>query len=442
MIEDHDLPELQTYRRFEQRFPFVVDLSYGPYVSPSRNENTPVHRWFRYKESFSASLLKVVVETLDLGLGHKFRLLDPFCGVGTTLLSAQQLGAEGYEIAATGIEQNPFSAFAARTKINWFSIVGKRLTETGIEILDTPLVTKAPIPQLSSLRTGRCMTRTMVRKIVDVRDGLLMIDDIALRNTLLLGLASAIEPVSKVRKDGRALRIVEKAHLPLARILRQRWSEMSSDVASLQNLLPLPSLPCIVTGDGRMPTNSINKADTNFDLIVTSPPYPNNIDYSEVYKLELWLLGFINEQSEFLKLRKSTFQSHPTADFSKLSKEFNRELHRGRLRTLLGKLLCRMSKDDAKWRSRLIKGYFSDLWISLHQHNDCLRPGGYEVIVVGNSLHGTPGNAYLIPTDICTAIIAECAGFKVERIIAARSYKRRIQGNHFLRESIVVLKKK
>jgi hypothetical protein len=144
MIEDHDLPELQTYRRFEQRFPFVVDLSYGPYVSPNRNENTPVHRWFRYKESFSATLLKVVLERLALGLGQKFRLLDPFCGVGTTLLSAQQLGVEGYEIAATGIEQNPFSAFAARTKINWPSIVGKGITERGVEILQTPVVTEAP----------------------------------------------------------------------------------------------------------------------------------------------------------------------------------------------------------------------------------------------------------------------------------------------------------
>ena len=442
MIEDHDLPELQTYRRLEQRFPFVVDLSYGPYVSPNRNENAPVHRWFRYKESFSATLLKMVVEKLTVGLGQKFRLLDPFCGVGTTLLSAQQLEAEGYKIAATGIEQNPFSAFAALTKINWSCIVGKRLMERGIEILDSPVVTNAPIPELSSLRTGRCMTRTMVRKVVDVRDRLLLIDDIALRNALLLGLASAIEPVSKVRKDGRALRIVEKTHLPLARILRQRWSEMSSDAASLKNLLPMPSLPSVLTGDGRTPTNSINKADAHFDLIVTSPPYPNNIDYSEVYKLELWLLGFIKEQSEFLKLRKSTFQSHPTADFSKLSKEFNQELQRGRLRTLLGKLLRRMSTTDAEWRSRLIKGYFSDLWISLHEHNECLRSGGYEVVVVGNSLHGTSGNAYLIPTDICTAIIAECAGFKVEGIIAARSYKRRIQGNHFLRESIVVLRKK
>jgi hypothetical protein len=139
MIEDKDLPELSTYRRFERRFPFTVDLSYGPYVSPTRNENAPVHRWFRYKESFSASLLKIVVEKFASDLGHQFRLLDPFCGVGTALVSAQQLGAQGYEIAATGIEQNPFSAFAASTKVNWSSMAGDRLTEMGAQILSSPL---------------------------------------------------------------------------------------------------------------------------------------------------------------------------------------------------------------------------------------------------------------------------------------------------------------
>lgn len=442
MIKDEDLPELDTYRRFERRFPFAIDLSYGPYVSPTRNENAPVHRWFRYKESFSASLLKIVVEKFAPDLGHQFRLLDPFCGVGTALVSAQQLGAQGYEIAATGIEQNPFSAFAASTKVNWSSVAGDRLTEMGAQILASPPISQSRVPELSSLRTGRCMTRTMVRKIVDVRDALLRIEDAGIRNTLLLGLAGAVEPVSKVRKDGRALRIVEKSHPPLAQILNQRWSDMSYDAALLQDLLPIPSLPNVVAGDGRVPSSSLHSESANFDLILTSPPYPNNIDYSEVYKLELWLLGFIDKQSEFLKLRKSTFQSHPTADFSKLSKEFKRELQRGRLRTVLGKLVRRMRQSDEKWRARLVTGYFSDLWLSLHAHHRCLRSGGYEVLVVGNSLHGRSGNAYLIPTDICVATIAECAGFNVEGIIAARSYKRRIQGNHFLRESIVVLKKK
>jgi hypothetical protein len=40
----------------------------------------------------------------------------------------------------------------------------------------------------------------MVRKIIDVRDALLCIEDTGVRNTLLLGLAGAVEPASKVRK--------------------------------------------------------------------------------------------------------------------------------------------------------------------------------------------------------------------------------------------------
>ena len=29
------------------------------------------------------------------------------------------------------------------------------------------------------------------------------------------------------------------------------------------------------------------------------PPYLNCIDYSEVYKLELWLMGFVSDQKRF-----------------------------------------------------------------------------------------------------------------------------------------------
>jgi len=44
----------------------------------------------------------------------------------------------------------------------------------------------------------------------------------------------------------------------------------------------------ILAGDGR--TLQIPELGGKaFDLIIYSPPYLNNIDYSEVYKLELWL---------------------------------------------------------------------------------------------------------------------------------------------------------
>lgn len=64
------------------------------------------------------------------------------------------------------------------------------------------------------------------------------------------------------------------------------------------------------------------------------------------------------------------------------------------------------------------------------------------MFVVGNSLHGGAATPYLIPTDLLLGALAERLGFTIERTVAARSLKRRLSGNHFLRESIVVLRKR
>ena len=92
-----------------------------------------------------------------------------------------------------------------------------------------------------------------------------------------------------------------------------KWGEILSDVHEMQRLHGVTAPARVHHADGRdLSAAGISK--DSVDLIVTSPPYPNNIDYSEVYKLELWLMGFIRSNEEFLKLRKTTMRSHPTSD--------------------------------------------------------------------------------------------------------------------------------
>jgi hypothetical protein len=66
MISDRDLPELETYRRLEERLPMQSNPSLGSLVVSSGNENLPVHRWFRYKEAYSADLLGNVLSLMKV----------------------------------------------------------------------------------------------------------------------------------------------------------------------------------------------------------------------------------------------------------------------------------------------------------------------------------------------------------------------------------------
>jgi hypothetical protein len=260
------------------------------------------------------------------------------------------------------------------------------------------------------------------------------------RDFVKLGVAANIEGLSRVRRDGRALRIVSKPIRRIEPALRGTWAAMANDVISLKQSHSQARSTCkVILGDGRNPISS-GVADGSVDLIITSPPYPNNIDYSEVYKLELWLLGFVSSGADFLALRRSTFRSHPTYEKTDgVPTEFNDELRGGRLRTLLGGLLRRLEDSSDAWRGRLLAAYFGDMWRTIRSLKRTLSKNGIAVMVVGNSLHGTDIPA-LVATDLILAQIAECHGMRTH-ISVARSLKRRLSGNHFLRESVVIMKK-
>src|ERR671914_1960904 len=65
----------------------------------------PIHRWFRYREGFSPGLIT------RLGLGH--RILDPFCGSGSIMVGAAQLGR-----AAARIDVHPLPSLLSRGELS------------------------------------------------------------------------------------------------------------------------------------------------------------------------------------------------------------------------------------------------------------------------------------------------------------------------------------
>jgi hypothetical protein len=439
MILNAQLPELSSYRRIERTLPLVDAQGFDSLVVANDNEYRPVHRWFRFKESFSADFLKRVLESVH-PRARRLTILDPFCGVGTSVLSAQMMGSKHCEISALGIERNPFVAFVAQTKLMWNNIDPIKMESIGSDVLRRAASLKSTIPPLTSLTTGRCMSRHIAKRLLSIRDAAGDLRPGPVQNALLLGIASAIEPLSRVRKDGRALRIIERPRQIVADVVEAKWRDISIDVVLCKQTIDCAGQGRVILGDGRFPSRS-GVLPNSVDVVVTSPPYPNNIDYSEVYKLELWLMGFISDAEKFLSLRKQTFRSHPTSDLSSISSTFLDEVKKGKLRTVLSPLLRRTREHQDAWREKLILGYFADLWSSLHEQYECLRKGGMSFVVLGNSLHGASDEPYLIPTDIVAGLIGECAGFELREIGIARGLKRRLSGNHFLRESIVVLRK-
>ena len=84
--------------------------------TPERNrlrpEDRAVHDWYRFVLSFPSHLVRDYLNTFSVDSTQ--RVLDPFCGTGTTLVECKKLG-----IPSVGIERNPMAGFATHTKLNW-----------------------------------------------------------------------------------------------------------------------------------------------------------------------------------------------------------------------------------------------------------------------------------------------------------------------------------
>jgi len=329
MISEKQLPELNSYHKLEGLLPVEIAPELNRIVVPGINDQLPIHRWFRFKEAFSADLLKTLLLSLRPNASKNICLVDPFCGGGTALVSAQELSRFA-NITAIGIERNPFIHFIASTKISWPLMDPERIVDLGELVLARSLSKSTSIPGLSSLATGRCMSCHIARRLLTIRDAIWTDGRSPDHKALMLGLGAVVEQLSKTRKDGRALRLVPRPRQNIEQVLSRKWAQIASDVRFMQRLAPKAPIPTVFLGDGRVPAG-LGIPAYSVDMLLTSPPYPNNIDYSEVYKLELWLLGFITDSLEFLKLRKATFRSHPTAAPADLTDEFRAELKQGML---------------------------------------------------------------------------------------------------------------
>ncbi len=81
------------------------------------NKSRPIHRWIPWIAGFSSEFVRdAFSQYLPAKAGSAVTVLDPFCGVGTTLVEGQ---LNGYD--TVGFEINPYAALAARSKVETFA---------------------------------------------------------------------------------------------------------------------------------------------------------------------------------------------------------------------------------------------------------------------------------------------------------------------------------
>lgn len=416
---------IATYPDFEQLVNF------------SENEVVPIHRWYYFKEGYSHRLVEKLLKEADIGTGST--VLDPFAGSGTTLLTAQWCGMH-----SLGVDINPFFTFVQKTKLNWHKYDSKDLRR---EILKLSAVNRGEEPsleppQLSSFARKKkpVYLGETLRELLLFKEKIYDVDTELTRNFLLLGLASILETVSLVRKDGKGLKFVRGKKPPSVKsTLLRKLNDMFSDLMSIEKLGQVGKEEARVFTTDTRDEEFVDKIGSGqADFVMFSPPYLNTFDYTEVYKLELWFLDLVRDYKEFKMLRARTLRSHnlwnwePTELWKhELLKEVIRQVRERRLWTRI--------------IPTMIQGYFDDMFLSMENISRTMKNNSYCVIVVGNSSYGNVP----IPTDLLLARIAKDVDLMPVEIRVARQLTTSSQQlktmkdglKDYLRESVLILKK-
>jgi len=185
----------------------------------------------------------------------------------------------------------------------------------------------------------------------------------------------------------------------------------------------------VLRGDARelIPTNG------RYDLTVFSPPYPNSFDYTDVYNVELWVCGYLQNGSDNRDLRLSTLRSHV-----QIKRSFDSPI-------MSSKTLERVSSELDEVRMRLwdqdipamISAYFADMNVIIAKLHEGLVAGGRAYIVVGDSQYA----GVKVPVAEILSELASAGGFHIAAEEPFRSMRASPQqgGRKGLAETLITL---
>lgn len=338
-------------------------------------------------------------------------VLDPMCGSGITLLEGWQAGR-----SVIGVDLDPLARRQSYARTSALDAQAVRSAGHGIlrRAADLYAGIGDPADPLAVVRNGMDdATREFLdywffpetqQELAALILAIRAEPDADLRNLLEVVFSSTI-----VTKSGGVSRARDLAHTRPHRVADKTPRRpirvfanlvgRASDAYAAVNPDALGESR-IVDGDARdlpLPADSV-------DLIVTSPPYANALDYMRAHKFSLAWLG--DPIPSLTDLRAQYIGSES------IGKEYGgkraAQSAPAELPAPVQGVVDQLAVKDAA-KSRVLRRYFVDMHVAIGEMARVLRRGAAAIIVVGPSTM----RGILIPTHQCLADIAAAAGLGV-----------------------------
>jgi len=411
----------------------ILEKSQRIQFTPNINEH--IHRWAPYVQGFSASFVQSIIDQYKDEYSDPI-ILDPFAGCGTVLVQAKVNGYKSF-----GTELNPLLQFIADTKLNCWDVFPNYFLRVYNSM---PRDKRSSAP--SFLKSEIQFNKGVLKNLEIIKGG---IESIEVKNEkqkkakdlLRLAFSSILIDCSNLKRSPclgycKDRKVDDTAPFVL---LNQKIHQIADDLRIIQSQYR----HFIKTESRVILANAMTfKHDKRFDIVITSPPYMNGLDYVINYKIEMGWLGFVKNHKELKKIKNEMVVC------DNVSKGLIKEFYKSRS-TYTNHWIEKIKHDIEKniekrgsYRRKdmpyIVHKYFHDLYTVMKNVVSSLAPSGRFILVVGDSLIA---DVY-VPTDLLIAKIGLDLGLEIEKIEKARERRSGQIRSYRLRESVITLIKR
>ena len=417
------------------------------------NRSAPLHRWVPWIAGFSGAFVDSV---LSVYLNKKKKsgfVLDPFAGVGTTLVQA---AVRGYRVV--GFEINPYASLSANVKLKAMEIDPGQF-ELSISQMKSdsrkwrngdgnptfvPNGFRSRIPFFSprvETQVLHALEFISKIKIDQLRD----LFRVAFGAVMVSFSNYTYEPSLSTRTAAGKPWINDA---DVAGSLLEKLRQMQHDINWLRSEVGAEKINSGIVYNEDFFEENNRIENGSVILMVTSPPYLNNYHYARNTRPQLYWLRLISSSKEQKRFEEKNFGTFWQIARAKDLVSLN--FTHGELEHILERLR-RLNPEKGAYGgngwANYAASYFNDCERFLNAVKNCLRKNGTGVIVVGNSiLQGINIKVQDIIGDI-----AKMCGLKLEGVYRLREKRvgdsitgssvRGVSSKVRLDESAVVIRK-
>jgi hypothetical protein len=396
-------------------------------ASSASNKALLIHRWTNWIAGFSGEFAQGVIKQYLPYPKHNTLVLDPFTGVGTTLVEAYR-----QNIDCVGFEINPFAALVSRVKLHAGEVDTTNL-QTAIagyidfmQAIENNNFTLKPrsLPPPGFHSRIPFFSKTIEINVLHTLDYILSLPP-SLQDIFRVALGAVLVEFSNYTyepslgsRPGAGKPLIDSA--PVGQIVSKKLYQMVEDITSLhkemrgQNIQSSRTVYCSTYFDS-------NKyiEPGSVDLVLTSPPYMNNYHYVRNTRPQLYWSALATSNTELKLLEESNFGKfwQTVRGRKEIALDFSMPDLEQQISEIRSKNNDKGVYGGSGW-ANYVSVYMNDLNRFSKLLAKQLRPQtGIAVIVLGNSvIQGNP-----VPVERYMAKIAEIHGLETQRVDILRS---------------------